>query len=121
MGNRATIAVETSTSKAVVYIYLHWNGSREQVIDVVKAAAPRMRKSDVSYATARLIGEFHNLIDGGLSLGVTAAAEENREHYDNGHYTIDIGSGTITQEVMSVDSDTWSGAVVAQNIKLGAF
>ena len=121
MGNRATIAVETSTSKAVVYIYLHWNGSREQVIEVVKAAAPRMRKGDVPYATARLIGEFHNHIDGGLSLGVMAASKENREPYDNGHYTIDIGSGTITQERLSYDRGTWSGAVVAEGIEIGAF
>ena len=121
MGNRATIAVETSTSKAVVYIYLHWNGSREQVIDVVKAAAPRMRKGDVSYATARLIGEFHDRMSGGLSLGVLPASENSREAYDNGHYTIDIGSGKITQEVMSMDNETWSGAVVAEGIEMGQF
>ena len=121
MGNRATISVETETSKSAVYIYLHWNGSREQVIEVVKAAAPRMRRGDVSYATARLIGEFHNRIKGGLSLGVMAASEENREPYDNGHYTIDIGAGIITQEVMSMDNDTWSGAVVAEGIEMGQF
>ena len=49
-----------------------------------------MRKSDVSYATARLIAEICNHIEGGLSVGVRPATEINKEEWDNGHYVIDM-------------------------------
>tara|TARA_R110000765_G_scaffold114261_2_gene207012 strand:- start:829 stop:1191 length:363 start_codon:yes stop_codon:yes gene_type:complete len=116
MGNRATIEIQDYSGDAPAYIYLHWNGSPNQVTDVVKAAAPRMRKSDASYATARLIGELHNRIDGGLSLGVTQAKAEWRDQWDNGHYTIDLGAGRITQEWFA-DEDTTASAIVAEGIQ----
>ena len=116
MGNRATIEIQDYSGDAPAYIYLHWNGSPEQVVDVVKAAAPRMRKSDASYATARLIGELHNRIDGHLSLGVTQAKVEWRDQWDNGHYTIDLGAGRIEQTCF-VDEDTTATAIVAEGIQ----
>ena len=79
-----------------------------------------MRHNDVGYAIARLIGEMHNRIDGGLSLGIMAASDDARNNDDNGHFTIDMDAGTITQELMDAD-DTWSGAVVAEGIEFGNF
>lgn len=116
MGNRATIEIKDYSGDAPAYIYLHWNGSPESVIEAVKAAAPRMRKSDASYATARLIGELHNRIEGGLSLGVTQAKVEWREQWDNGHYTIDLGAGRIEQTCF-VDADTTATAIVADGLE----
>ena len=120
MGNRATIGFTTYQGPADVFIYLHWNGSPWQVMDAVTEAAPIMRRSDPAYAMARLIGVLHNRIDGGLSLGVLAASDEARNDNDNGHYTIDMGAGTLTHEIMT-DDDTWSGAIIAEGIAFGSF
>jgi hypothetical protein len=120
MGNKATIGVTTEHGASDVFVYLHWDGSPEQVIDAVNGAASVMRKNDLSYAVARLIGALHNRIDGGLSLGVMAAWDDNRNIDDNGHYTIDMSAGTITQEFLA-DDDTWSGAIVAEGIEFGDF
>lgn len=107
MGNRATIEVRDQASTAPCYVYIHWMGDQEQVIDMVKRAAPVMRRTDASYATARLIGTYHVEIDGGLSLGVT----EYKEEYDNGHYVVDMCQGTI----MNCDQ------TVAEGIEFGQF
>jgi hypothetical protein len=120
MGNRATIGLTTKQGASTAFIYLHWNGSPEQVIDAVKGAAFIMRRNDPGYAMARLIGVLHNRIDGGLSLGVLAASDNYRNDDDNGHYTIDMDAGTITQELRAAD-DTWSGAIVAEGLEFGSF
>ena len=108
MGNRATIEVkDTDGYSAECYIYIHWLGDPYQVQEVVKRAAPNMRKMNASYAMARLIGAYHEEIDGGLSLGVTKYKEE----WDNGHYIVDMESGTIENE----------GKVIASDIEFGDF
>lgn len=95
MGNRATIEVKDFDGySAACYAYTHWNGSPEQVINVVLKAAPVMRPSDCGYAMARLIGTYHQEIAGGLSLGVVSYKEE----WDNGHYVVNMGAGTITND-----------------------
>jgi hypothetical protein len=120
MGNRATIGLTTNQGASPVFVYLHWHGDAEWIVDAVTAAAPVMRRNDPGYAMARLIGVLHKLIDGGLSLGVLVASDNARNDDDNGHYTIDMGAGTITQERME-DDDTWSGAIVAEGIEFGSF
>jgi hypothetical protein len=120
MGNRATIEIRDHSGNAPAYIYLHWGGSPETVLEVVTAAAPRMRKGDAVYATARLIGELHNRIEGGLSLGVTQAKADWRDRWDNGHYTVDLGAGRIEREWF-VDQDTTASAIVAEGIAFGEF
>jgi hypothetical protein len=103
MGNRASIAVTAETGASDVFIYLHWNGSPQQVVDAVEDAAPVMRESDADYAIARLIGTIHARIEG-----------------DNGHYIVDMSAGTITQEIEGRDG-TWSGAIIAEGIEFGSF
>jgi hypothetical protein len=120
MGNRATIGLTTQHGASTAFIYLHWHGDAEWVVDAVKGAAFIMRRNDPGYAMARLIGVLHNRIDGGLSLGVLAASDNNRNDDDNGHFTIDMGAGTITQDLRAAD-DTWSGAIVAEGIEFGSF
>lgn len=107
MGNRATIEVKDHASTAPCYIYLHWDGNPDKIVRVVKSAAPNMRRTDCNYALARLIGHYHNRIMGGLSLGVTA----HKEHWDYGHYVIDLAKGTIENE----------GVVVASDLEFGHF
>lgn len=107
MGNRATIEVKDETGSAPCYAYVHWNGSPEQVIEVVVKAAPLMRARDCQYAMARLIGTYHGEIEGGLSLGVTSYKDE----WDNGHYVVDICKGTIENE----------GEVIASDLEFGQF
>lgn len=99
MGNRATIEVKDSRGySAPAFIYLHWNGSPDDVIMMVEKAEGVMRKTDACYALARLIGTYHNEIAGGLSLGVVAPDDMDPSWMDNGHYVIDMPRGTITQD-----------------------
>ena len=107
MGNRATIEVKDHKMSAPCYAYIHWMGDQDQVIEVVKRAAPVMRRTDSQYAMARLIGTYHVEIDGGLSLGVTTFKEE----WDNGHYVVDLAKGTIEND----------GDVVASDLEFGQF
>ena len=121
MGNRATIGLTTNRGESTVFVYLHWHGDAEWIVDAVTAAAPVMRRNDAGYAMARLIGVLHNLIDGGLSLGVLAASDGMRNDDDNGHYTIDMVAETITQEIMADEDDTWAGVIVAEGLEFGSF
>ena len=108
MGNRATIEVRDATGdKAPCYVYIHWCGSPEQVIEVVKKAAPDMRHNDCQYAMARLIGTYHDKLAGGLSLGVT----KHKEEFDNGHYVVDMSKGKITND----------NELIAKDIEFGQF
>jgi hypothetical protein len=111
MGNRATIEVSNDISSAAASIYLHWDGDPKDVIKAVKAAAPRMRKSDANYAMARLIGYYHNLIDGGLSLGLINTDDAHNWMTDNGHFVVNMAQGTIEQE----------GQTLADGIEFGEF
>ena len=108
MGNRATIEVRDHDSSAPCYVYIHWMGDQEQVVDMVKRAAPVMRRTDAQYAMARLIGTYHVEIDGGLSLGVTQWKEE----WDNGHYVVNVAKGTV---------ENARGVILADDIAFGQF
>ena len=107
MGDRATIEVKDHEYSAPCYVYVHWDGSPDRVLKVIRSAAPDMRRTDCNYAMARLIGYWHNRIMGGLSLGVTA----HKEDWDNGHYVVDIAKGTVT------NGDT----TIAEGIEFGQF
>ena len=108
MGNRATIEVKDSMGDSFpCYAYVHWDGSPDQVIEVVEKAAPRMRHNDCQYALARLIGTYHQEIDGGLSLGIV----QHKEEFDNGHYVVDMSKGKITN----------GKELIAKDIEFGRF
>ena len=108
MGNRATIEVKDHEMSAPCYAYLHWMGSPDQVVSMVRKAAPVMRRIDCNYAMARLIGTYHVEIDGGLSLGVTTYKED----WDNGHYVVNLAKGTV---------ENARGKILARNIEFGQF
>ena len=107
IGNRATIEVKDHRGSAPCYVYIHWCGSPEQVIEIVVKAAPVMRRNDCQYAMARLIGTYHDELAGGLSLGVTDFKEDG----DNGHYVVDMSNGKITNE----------NELIAKDIEFGQF
>lgn len=111
MGNRATIEVRDHEESAAACVYLHWHGDPEDVVEAVKAAAPRMRRSDANYAMARLVGYYHNLIDGGLSLGLINTDDAHNWMTDNGHYVVDLDKGTLEQ----------GGVALAEGIEFGQF
>jgi hypothetical protein len=114
MGNRATIEVvgnKLAGDKAPCYIYVHWAGSPDTIKQFVNNAAPVMRKTDVNYATTRLITEICNYVHGGLSVGVYPATEGYKETWDNGHYVVDISEGHIKND----------GKLIADGIEFGEF
>ena len=114
MGNRATLEVisDNYTGKeSECYIYLHWNGSPNTVTQLVRGASSKMRKSDVSYATARLIAHICSKVEGGLSVGVYPPSEMYKDDGYNGHYVIDVSNGHIKND----------GKLVANRIEFGNF
>lgn len=104
MGDRATISIiqhRPDSDEHSPVLYLHWNGS--YALDLIREAAPGMRKGDVSYAFARLVGHAHTVTSPGsaLGMGVWSHDWDNDgvpDVGDNGHFTIDIGKGTVTHE-----------------------
>ena len=114
MGNRATIEVinkDYSWQETPCYIYVHWSGSPETVTELVKGASSNMRKSDINYATARLIAHICNYVEGGLSVGVHPATDQYKEDWDNGHYVIDMSNGHIKND----------DKLIADGIQFGSF
>lgn len=102
MGDRVIIFV-TDGDDLSPAIYCHWLGDR--AIDCIREAAPNMRKSDVSYAAARLISYLGNYIDGPLSLGVWNVQAppkidinslKSHSHGDAGVVLVNITTGEIT-------------------------
>ncbi len=67
MGDRALIVVHNGEGDISPAAYLHWGGHK--VKDIIERALPRMRKSDVSYSFARLLGTAHEATPGALGLG----------------------------------------------------
>ena len=90
MKNQQDIFIQYSPT-----IYLHWDGSPDSVLTMVDKLAEVMdtRTGDLDYATARLIGLYHELIEGNLSLGVYSNSGDedlilNQNPGDNGTYFI---------------------------------
>jgi len=80
MGDRAIIVVKSDDQIGCCGVYLHWCGC--EALTMLSEAIPRMRKGDQDYSIARLIGEFHNKLDGNTGLGVWPAP--TKEDFENG-------------------------------------
>lgn len=97
MGDRVTIQL-TKGKEFSPIIYMHWAG--EAALEILKEAAPLMRKGDMSYAFARLAGACHNATEPeqGLSFGIWNADSIVTEDSqgDNGHFGVDISTGEVT-------------------------
>ncbi len=66
MGDRALVTMTDGRGFSPV-LYTHWGG--EAVGELLEAALPRMRKDDLSYSFARLVGVFHEDSEGNRGLG----------------------------------------------------
>lgn len=93
MGNRAVILFQDEKTYNGGYpaVYLHWDGSPEQVVNVL--AYCKARKFETGdYGVARFCQVFGNVIGGDLSIGInTIDADANLEKYgqgDNGIYIV---------------------------------
>jgi hypothetical protein len=98
MGNRAVIAIkcERIQKELTPSIYLHWNGGRDSVESILKAAnIIGIRWGDPTYACARLSQIIGNWMKGILSLGVGAYGILDTDNYDNGVYW--VSNGEITE------------------------
>lgn len=97
MGDRVTIQIIDNSDDFSPLIYGHWCG--DITPETIRRAAPMMRKGDISYGFARLLGAFHTATDPtqGLSLGVWNATEiqTSDEQGDNGHFQINIDTGEV--------------------------
>ena len=112
MGDRAVVVFRkehTLTERETYYkyspmVYLHWNGSKDNVLYYIDKLAETMegREGDLDYSIARFIGICHEDIKGNLSLGVSncpVTDDTDNLFYDelghitqgdNGVYVVDI-------------------------------
>lgn len=100
MGDRAIVVFRDADSVSPG-VYLHWDGYR--AYDLLRAAAPRMRKGDAGYSAARFAGVCHEHIAGNLSLGLlppprgtTPDLLADYSHGDAGVFLVDVDTGDIT-------------------------
>ena len=107
MGDRATVQLINSNEadEFSPVAYVHWLGA--ETFEVIKKAAPLMRASDISYATARLFGALHIATgsEQALSYGVSNATSIQTEDEcgDAGHFQIDIATGEVRHWGWPVD------------------
>ena len=118
MGNRTVLVLKDSdwndgvsysrNNKIIDYIqpndlgiYLHWNGSPEQVQEILDKTKELMadRIGDSFYTKARLLGVINDLIPGNLSVGLGLAAELDYANGDNGYYVINCEDISIIHHV----------------------
>lgn len=98
MGDRALVICHIGRKELSPVAYLHWHGSA--VGRFIEAAIPQMRRGDVSYSFARMIGTFHTQIEGNCGLGCfnspdTFAECEAKDfsHGDAGVFLLDVDTG----------------------------
>ena len=105
MGNRAVIAIDEFSPKAIGY-YLHWNGGRDSIEGFLEATKRVMgdRLGDKTYGAARLAQVIGTFMVGNLSFGIGLQSQLDCDNYDNGVYVVD----TSTMEI--VGREYFSGA-----------
>ena len=106
MGNRAVICLKDNNKETTINdndlgIYLHWNGSEDEINHFLQRAKIRMndRLSSVDYAKARLVGIIHEEIEGNLSLGLDKCKYLDTDNFDNGTYIVDCSKMEVINRV----------------------
>ena len=92
MGDRAVITTRRDFENNGIGVYLHWNGTINEVSAFLKYCAMRGFRSvdsDSSYAYARLIQVIANTIGGKVGVGVGLLRDLDCDNYDNGTYIIE--------------------------------
>tara|TARA_R110000737_G_scaffold317387_1_gene328017 strand:- start:566 stop:913 length:348 start_codon:yes stop_codon:yes gene_type:complete len=115
MGNRAVVCLkdnnkETRINDDDLGIYLHWNGSPDQVEHFLELARDRMgdRLGDANYGKARLVGLIHEQIEGNCSLGLDRCQYLDTDNGDNGTYVVDCSTMTVTTNTYGLTKETTS-------------
>jgi hypothetical protein len=104
MGDRAIVVFTSGEGEKADYspgVYVHWSGSA--IPEMLKKAAPSLRKGDPSYAAARFCGFCHTMLEGSLGLGLFDAPTkediadnfQDYSHGDNGVFIVDIDTGKV--------------------------
>lgn len=106
MGNRAVICMKDNNKETTINdndlgIYLHWNGSEDDINHFLQRAKILMndRLGDVDYAKARLLGVIHEEIEGNLSLGLDKCKYLDTDNFDNGTYIVDCSKMEVINRV----------------------
>jgi len=101
MGNRAVISLGKKHADSNVGIYLHWNGSKDDIETFLNDARKLMadRIGDDTYCAARLIQVIGNLIPGNLSFGVGLCSELDCDNGDNGTYVVNPETLQIVEHI----------------------
>lgn len=81
-------------------VYLFFDGDPIHVMEALDNAAPRMRKGDIEYCSARFCGYMHEQIPGPYSLGLWSPLRrrdlENFEYVPKyGVYVVDTLTGRV--------------------------
>lgn len=119
MGDRAVITTRRDFENNGIGVYLHWNGTINEVSAFLKYCAMRGFRSvdlDSSYAYARLIQVIANTIGGGLSVGVGLLRNLDCDNYDNGTYIIE--GWEIVDRMYSHEEDAVDENVVEDLLKI---
>lgn len=95
MGNRVVIQFADDCHEGPG-VYMHWLGDR--AIELLRKAAPNMRRGDAAYAAARFCAVACEALPGGLSVGILSA--DQCEGWGlgacNGRYVVNVNSGKVT-------------------------
>ena len=112
MGDRAVITTRRDFENNGIGVYLHWNGTINEVSAFLKYCAMRRFRSvdsDSSYAYANTIG-------GGLSVGVGLLRDLDCDNYDNGTYIIE--GWEIVDRMYSHEEDAVDKNVVEDLLRI---
>lgn len=103
MGDRGVILVTDNYHPVPICgIYVHWSGGR--IPDILKKAGPKMRRSDSSYAIARLCGVIHDESpDRVTGLGILPPPENMEEDTLDEYGPGDAGIAIVNGETGHVD------------------
>ena len=119
MGNRAVITTRRDFENNGIGVYLHWNGTINEVSAFLTYCAMRGFRSvdlDSSYAYARLVQVIANTIGGGLSVGVGLLKDLDCDNYDNGTYIIE--GWEIVDRMYSHEEDAVDENVVEDLLRI---
>ena len=98
MGDRAVVVCYDNAMQFSPGVYVHNHGY--QIDELLKKAAPRMRKGDPYYSAARFCGICHEHIPGNLGLGLVPppanweeAISEDFFHTNAGTFLLNVDTG----------------------------
>lgn len=121
MRNRAVITTKDAWDENGIGIYLHWDGSPNQVYAYLRycklkgVSSPGM---DESYAMARLTQVIANDIGGTLNIGIGRIRDLDYDNGDNGTYIIGDGWEVIKRLFCHQPDDIIEDDIIEQMIRM---